>query len=220
MADFSSAKFSLNGAPPSLLPEILHLPGGVIRQSCCVTVEELSQLGYLGPFSLPEMTADQTCYWDSTHRKFFVIPLTPAQKEEELTQLARLKDAQVRKQILKKLISPWHPTLAWSQLAPYYREAVAEYRDELISVLASKMILTSMPAMTTFCKYVSKSEAEAAYQVWNSEERDSSANFNAKNFGTVVIDPELIYFYKLTPGLTLGPYTEPDGPFEFALVEQ
>jgi|TARA_R100000482_G_scaffold84481_2_gene33643 hypothetical protein len=194
--DFSSAKFSLNGAPPALLPDILHLPGRVVRQSCCVTVEELATGGYTGPYKTPEVSETQTFDWDSSSLSFVVRDKTT----EELNNRKIPRDKKVREWLKSQLESSLHPTIAVADLAPYYKDKLVDYYFKLHALYYSSDYLTySDIPQKPDCKYKTKSEAETAYDAVFELEEDV-LKMQYETLGFCSVDPELQPFFKVKSG--------------------
>jgi len=194
--DFSSAKFSLDGAEPDLLPEILHLPNHVVRQSCCVTISELAELYYVGPYETPVVSETQTFDWDRDSLSFVVRDKT----EEELNELKEPEDRKVRAWLKEELSKPLHPTISIDDLAPVFKSKLVDYYFSLHSLFYSSSYLTysDIPSRPD-CKYLTKVEAQAAYdQVSDFEEEALKLQFETS--GYCCLDPELQPFFKVKYG--------------------
>lgn len=194
--DFSSAKFSLDGAAPDLLPEILHLPNHVVRQSCCVTIRELAELSYVGPYETPVVSETQTFDWDRDSLSFVVRDKT----QEELNELKEPEDRKVRLWLDEEIKKPLHPTIAVSDLAPYYKDQLVTYRFALVDLYHSSGYLTfsDIPEVP-YANYKTKAEAQAAYAADFALQEDLlKADFETK--GCICLDPELQPFFKVPAG--------------------
>ena len=73
MKNFLNSLFSLNGESPTYLPARIRLADGSTRSPVSVTSDELNQIGYTGPYDIPDYDPDTECLvWDKTSLSYEV----------------------------------------------------------------------------------------------------------------------------------------------------
>jgi hypothetical protein len=71
--DYSQDLFSYKGDEPCLLPSRIRLSNKETRYSFCVTLDELTSEGYIGPIEVPNITENQYLCWCCNTLQYLVV---------------------------------------------------------------------------------------------------------------------------------------------------
>ena len=136
MADYSNSLFSSEGLEPSLLPARFRLSSGQTRYSSSVTLDELTQLGFIGPFVRPSVPSTEKLVWSPTENTWDVI-----QKTE--LEIAQENDKTIRSSTEAILRNAVDVNAQESVLIEEVFIIYSEYYAKLNSLLNSTALLTA-----------------------------------------------------------------------------
>lgn len=139
MANYSNSLFSSEGSEPSLLPSRLRLPSGQTRYSTDITLDELNELGFTGPFVRPSVPNTQKLVWIAAELEWDIIEKTELELAQEKNNIVRDSIAF----ILSTAVDVNDPALSDDALKIY-----SEYYAKLNSLLNSTNLLTDADVPT------------------------------------------------------------------------
>ena len=133
--NYDNSLFSLDREAPSFLPARIRLVNGLTRTPESVTLEELSELNYTGPYTVPSYnTNTQYLTWDSNTLSFVVNDIIPGQPTV-------LEDQRARADLHEQLV-------AASKLDDYevtleYSAYIEEFKHTINRLLSTPTLLDS-----------------------------------------------------------------------------
>lgn len=139
MTNYSDSLFSYQGSEPALIPTRLRLTSGQTRYSTNITIDELNELGYTGPFSLPSVPNTQKVQWNPTESRWDIIEKTSLELAQEQNKVIRDSISF----ILSSAVDVNDPALSDEALKIY-----SEYYAKLNSLLNSTSLLTNADVPT------------------------------------------------------------------------
>lgn len=202
-SNFAEALFNQEKEVPTFLPVRLRLPSGETRYPTCVTLEEIHECGYKGPYTVPYADENHIVEWNSVTEEFYVREKTPEEKK------SFIEDGEVRAAISFYLTEEQDLILNQDNYLPFYVDIKLSYFAKLKKLLSSSNILTfsDLPPYPPDSVYFkTEAERDQAWQVYTST-RDVNANWKNEyeEFGAIwTITPQFSCYLKIDPTWVKG----------------
>lgn len=154
MDNYTDKLFTLDGAPPSYLPNRLRLPSGDTRYASSITLEEIKSCGYDGPVEVPSFGECQCIYWCCDTKQFLVKQIDPAFYVNKTDFICRSE--------LKEILANRDPSLR-SKLVQEAQTKYDLYYAEVLSLLMSSDTLTPDQIPSLSLNFLDYEVERAAY---------------------------------------------------------
>lgn len=134
MENYSNLLFSLKGEAPSYLPARIRLADRSTRSPSSVTLDELIQAGYTGPYAVPDYDSDtEYLVWDKTKLSFEV-------KIKDVSDEAIREDLCTRTCLGEQLFRCTEDLD--KDLTYEYRVYATQLQDKILTLLSSPTLLS------------------------------------------------------------------------------